>query len=221
MSQVTHRRTGIRCGMGTLCVVSWLALATVTMAAAAERDAGTAKAANSSAGTNKSSANTSTANKGGATKSTANKSGARDPGGVDVAPKPTPDADADSLSPSARVRDEAEEEAAGAPTQEEEAGKEAKTVTRQAVLIASLTIFVLAIFVGFEVITKVPTTLHTPLMSGSNAISGITIVGALIVAGHGLGVTPILGFVAVVLAMINVVGGFLVTHRMLAMFKRR
>ena len=155
MSQVTHRRTGIRCGMGTLCVVSWLALATVTMAAAAERDAGTAKAANSSAGTNKSSANTSTANKVGATKSTANKSGARDPGGVDVAPKPTPDADADSLSPSAQVRDEAEEEAA-APAQEEEAGKEAKTVTRQAVLIASLTIFVLAIFVGFEIITKIP-----------------------------------------------------------------
>ena len=88
-------------------------------------------------------------------------------------------------------------------------------------LIASLTIFVLAIFVGFEVITKVPPTLHTPLMSGSNAISGITIVGALIVAGHGLGFAPFLGFVAVVLATINVVGGFLVTHRMLAMFKKR
>ncbi|MBM4087955.1 MAG: NAD(P) transhydrogenase subunit alpha [Planctomycetes bacterium] len=88
-------------------------------------------------------------------------------------------------------------------------------------LIASLTIFVLAIFVGFEIITKVPPTLHTPLMSGSNAISGITIVGALIVAGHGLGVAPVLGLLAMVLAMVNVVGGFLVTHRMLAMFKRR
>ncbi len=79
----------------------------------------------------------------------------------------------------------------------------------------------LAIFVGFEVITKVPPTLHTPLMSGSNAISGITIVGALIVAGHGWGFASFLGFIAVVLATINVVGGFLVTHRMLAMFKKR
>jgi len=83
-------------------------------------------------------------------------------------------------------------------------------------------IFVLAIFVGFEVITKVPPTLHTPLMSGSNAISGITIVGALIVAGHrGSFSIASVGFIAVVLATINVVGGFLVTHRMLAMFKKR
>jgi NAD(P) transhydrogenase subunit alpha len=88
-------------------------------------------------------------------------------------------------------------------------------------LIASITIFVLAIFIGFEVITKVPPTLHTPLMSGSNAISGITIVGALIVAGHAGGFASGLGFLAVVLAMINVVGGFVVTHRMLAMFKKR
>lgn len=93
--------------------------------------------------------------------------------------------------------------------------------SRLALLIASLTIFVLAIFVGFEVITKVPPTLHTPLMSGSNAISGITIVGALIVAGHGLGIDSFVGFLAVLLAAINVVGGFLVTHRMLAMFKKR
>jgi NAD(P) transhydrogenase subunit alpha len=93
--------------------------------------------------------------------------------------------------------------------------------TRQDALLASLTIFVLAIFVGFEVITKVPPTLHTPLMSGSNAISGITIVGALIVAGSGLGFDSFLGFIAVILATINVVGGFLVTHRMLAMFKKR
>jgi H+-translocating NAD(P) transhydrogenase subunit alpha len=88
-------------------------------------------------------------------------------------------------------------------------------------LIVSITIFVLAIFVGFELINKVPATLHTPLMSGSNAISGITVVGAIIAAGAAAGVAPLLGFVATVLAMINVVGGFLVTHRMLRMFKRR
>ena len=89
-------------------------------------------------------------------------------------------------------------------------------------LIALLTIFVLAIFVGFEVITKVPPTLHTPLMSGSNAISGITIVGALIAAGAGESTTStVLGFVAVVFAAVNVVGGFLVSHRMLAMFRKK
>ncbi len=85
-----------------------------------------------------------------------------------------------------------------------------------------LTIFVLAVFVGFEIITKVPPTLHTPLMSGSNAISGITIVGALIAAGHDqTTLTSILGFLAVACATVNVVGGFMVTHRMLAMFKRK
>ena len=85
-----------------------------------------------------------------------------------------------------------------------------------------LTIFVLAVFVGFQIITKVPPMLHTPLMSGSNAISGITVVGALIAAGSGqTTLVSILGFVAVVFAMINVVGGFMVTHRMLAMFKRK
>ncbi|MCH7847691.1 MAG: NAD(P) transhydrogenase subunit alpha [Planctomycetes bacterium] len=85
-----------------------------------------------------------------------------------------------------------------------------------------LTIFVLAVFVGFEVITKVPPTLHTPLMSGSNAISGITVVGALIAAGSGqTTLVSILGFIAVVFAMVNVVGGFMVTHRMLAMFRRK
>ncbi len=89
-------------------------------------------------------------------------------------------------------------------------------------LILYLTIFVLAIFVGFEIITKIPPTLHTPLMSGSNAISGITLVGAILAAGHGGGVlVPILGTLAVVLATINVVGGFLVTHRMLGMFRRK
>jgi len=82
-------------------------------------------------------------------------------------------------------------------------------------------VFVLAIFVGFELITKVPPTLHTPLMSGSNAISGITVVGALLSAGAGeLTISTILGIVAIVFAMINVVGGFLVTDRMLKMFKK-
>lgn len=89
-------------------------------------------------------------------------------------------------------------------------------------LVVSITIFVLAIFVGFEVITKVPPTLHTPLMSGSNAISGITIVGAILSAGtQHTTLTTVLGFVAVVFAMINVVGGFLVTDRMLKMFRRK
>jgi NAD(P) transhydrogenase subunit alpha len=88
-------------------------------------------------------------------------------------------------------------------------------------LITAITIFVLAIFLGFEIITKIPPTLHTPLMSGSNAISGITLVGALIAAGAASSSMGILGFLAVVLATINVVGGFLVTNRMLAMFKRK
>lgn len=85
-----------------------------------------------------------------------------------------------------------------------------------------LTIFVLAIYVGFEVITKVPPTLHTPLMSGSNAISGITLIGAVLSAGSQQAeVTTALGFIAVVFATINVVGGFLVTHRMLGMFRKK
>jgi len=84
-----------------------------------------------------------------------------------------------------------------------------------------LTIFVLAVFVGFEVITKVPPILHTPLMSGSNAISGITIIGAIVAASSGAGLlTTVLGSVALVFASINVVGGFLVTHRMLQKFKK-
>jgi H+-translocating NAD(P) transhydrogenase subunit alpha len=89
-------------------------------------------------------------------------------------------------------------------------------------LILLLTIFVLAIFVGFEIITKVPPTLHTPLMSGANAISGITIVGALLAAGNEhMFISALLGFLAVALATMNVVGGFLVTHRMLSMFRRK
>ena len=89
-------------------------------------------------------------------------------------------------------------------------------------LIMLLTVFVLAIFVGFEIITKVPPTLHTPLMSGSNAISGITLVGALYCAGTGYpGLGQFFGFLAIVMATVNVVGGFLVTDRMLGMFGKR
>ena len=84
----------------------------------------------------------------------------------------------------------------------------------------ALTIFTLSIFVGFEVIAKVPPLLHTPLMSGSNAISGITIVGAILAAGNeDRTISTVLGFVAIVFATINVVGGFLVTNRMLEMFQ--
>jgi NAD(P) transhydrogenase subunit alpha len=88
-------------------------------------------------------------------------------------------------------------------------------------LMQGLTVFVLALYVGFEVIRKVPPTLHTPLTSGSNAISGITLIGALVSAGTPNVLTTVLGFIAVVLATVNVVGGFLVTHRMLRMFKRK
>jgi NAD(P) transhydrogenase subunit alpha len=89
-------------------------------------------------------------------------------------------------------------------------------------LIAAITIFVLAIFIGFEIINKVPPTLHTPLMSGSNAISGITVVGAILAVRSGSGfLAGLLGFVAIVFAMINVVGGFYVTHRMLGMFRKK
>lgn len=89
-------------------------------------------------------------------------------------------------------------------------------------LVVGITVFVLAAFVGFEVISKVPPTLHTPLMSGANAISGITIIGAVTAAGVGdANLAQVLGFLAVVTATINVVGGFLVTDRMLEMFKSR
>ncbi len=89
-------------------------------------------------------------------------------------------------------------------------------------LLVPITVFVLAAFVGFEVITKVPPTLHTPLMSGANAISGITVIGAIVATGASEAtIATILGFVAVTFATINVVGGFLVTDRMLEMFTRR
>lgn len=92
------------------------------------------------------------------------------------------------------------------------------------ILVLSFTIFILALFVGVELINKVPPTLHTPLMSGTNAISGIVIVGAIISAGtNGLSPTlaSILGFLAVTLASINIVAGFMVTDRMLNMFKKK
>ena len=89
-------------------------------------------------------------------------------------------------------------------------------------LLSLIIIFALALFLGYEVITKVPSTLHTPLMSGSNAISGIVIVGAIIIASNADGILAIiLSVVAIVLATINVIGGFMVTDRMLAMFKKR
>ena len=87
--------------------------------------------------------------------------------------------------------------------------------------ITTITIFILAIFVGFEIITKVPPTLHTPLMSGSNAISGIAIIGAVLATNLQGDLGMWLGFASVVFAMINVVGGFMVTDRMLKMFKRK
>jgi len=89
-------------------------------------------------------------------------------------------------------------------------------------LILLLFIFVLAAFLGFELIAKVPSQLHTPLMSGSNAISGITVVGAILAVNSSVGgLSAWLGFIAIILATINVVGGYLVTNRMLGMFKKK
>jgi len=89
-------------------------------------------------------------------------------------------------------------------------------------LVAAITVFVLAIFIGFEIITKVPPTLHTPLMSGSNAISGITLIGAVIsTRTDNPKLATVLAVCAVAFATINVIGGYMVTHRMLDMFKRK
>ena len=86
-------------------------------------------------------------------------------------------------------------------------------------LLIGIYLFVLAMFIGFEIINKIPPTLHTPLMSGANAISGITLVGALLAADTGnVTMSNVLGFLAIVFAMINVVGGYAVTDRMLKMF---
>ena len=88
--------------------------------------------------------------------------------------------------------------------------------------IAIISIFVLAVFVGFEVVSKVSSTLHTPLMSGANAIHGVVIIGAIIIMGQAESIFAIiLGFIAVVLGTLNVVGGFVVTDRMLDMFKKK
>jgi NAD(P) transhydrogenase subunit alpha len=102
-------------------------------------------------------------------------------------------------------------------------GRGAEGMSHYATLVVELTILALAIFLGIEVISKVPTLLHTPLMSGTNAIHGIVIVGAMLVAGAADpdGVTKWIGFVAMILAAANVVGGFVVTDRMLEMFKKR
>ncbi len=89
-------------------------------------------------------------------------------------------------------------------------------------LLAELTVFILAVFVGIEVIGKVPTTLHTPLMSATNAIHGIVLVGAILVAGTEIApLGPVAGFILIVLASLNVFGGYTVTERMLSMFKPR
>jgi NAD(P) transhydrogenase subunit alpha len=89
-------------------------------------------------------------------------------------------------------------------------------------LLTSITVFVLAVFLGFELISRVPTLLHTPLMSGTNAIHGIVLVGAMLIAGSAdSDLEKVLAFVAVLFGTINVVGGFLVTDRMLEMFKRK
>lgn len=89
-------------------------------------------------------------------------------------------------------------------------------------ILFGLYIFVLAAFVGYQVISRVPPLLHTPLMSGTNAISGISLVGSLVAAGaHYNGVSTVLGFIAVTAATINVVGGFMITDRMLRMFKKK
>ena len=97
-----------------------------------------------------------------------------------------------------------------------------ETAARSNTSLLLLAVFVLAVFVGFEIITKIPPTLHTPLMSGSNAISGITLIGALLSIDQGYPtIAKVLGCAAVIMATINVVGGFLVTHRMLGMFQKK
>ena len=127
--------------------------------------------------------------------------------------------DASQIETAAEPMAERNELAANQPTAELAS---LATVTREQTFIASLTIFALAIFVGFELITKVPPTLHTPLMSGSNAISGIALVGAALMAANTNSKWAMFfGLVGVILATVNVVGGFMVTDRMLSMFKKK
>lgn len=126
---------------------------------------------------------------------------------------PAPEVESpEQLSPEVSTEEKPEEETA-------EAGPK---YTKWTALVGSITIFVLAVFVGFEIITKVPPTLHTPLMSGSNAISGISIVGALLSTALGANwFASFLGLLAIIMATVNVVGGYMVTHRMLSMFQKR
>ena len=146
---------------------------------------------------------------------------------------PVPSASDEAAPPSAATGDAANDGAADGESAEVittdahgRASEASGVDPRTRALIGSLSVFVLAVFVGFEVITKVPPTLHTPLMSGANAISGIAVLGAIVTAGQvathaAEKFGTFLGFVAVVLAMVNVVGGFMVTYRMLLMFKKR
>lgn len=107
------------------------------------------------------------------------------------------------------------------PKQFTDMAQQMQSMSSGMALVTGLTVFMLAVFLGIELITKIPPTLHTPLMSGSNAISGITLVGAILAAGtENGGFATFLGVVAVIMATVNVVGGFLVTHRMLQKFKR-
>jgi H+-translocating NAD(P) transhydrogenase subunit alpha len=99
---------------------------------------------------------------------------------------------------------------------------ETSNISKGQRIVASFTVYLLAVFIGVEVINKIPPTLHTPLMSGSNAISGITVIGSILSAGHAKGgIGAVLGTLAVILATINIAGGYIVTDRMLKMFKRR
>ena len=141
-------------------------------------------------------------------------------------PAPTTGAVENGAAAAAKPEAVAESKAGStaAPAQEAKATRAVETaqvgLSRTDALLAAITIFMLAIFVGFELITKVPPTLHTPLMSGSNAISGITLVGALLMAGNNQsGWAAFFGMLAVAMATVNVVGGFMVTDRMLSMFR--
>jgi len=138
----------------------------------------------------------------------------------DEAPSPAP---AETAEPSEEKGPQAPStEVPDQETNSEEAAETGPQYTKWTALVASITIFVLAVFVGFEIITKVPPTLHTPLMSGSNAISGISIVGALLSTALGENwFASTLGLLAVIMATVNVVGGYMVTHRMLSMFQKR
>lgn len=139
---------------------------------------------------------------------------------AETEPTEAPPAESAKPNSEAEVSTTDEVQTASLPADPDEA--DSPKYTKWTALVASITIFVLAVFVGFEIITKVPPTLHTPLMSGSNAISGISIVGALLATALGANwFASVLGFLAIVLATVNVVGGYMVTNRMLSMFKAK